>query len=367
MTGEKKVYIILVNYNQWQDTVECVESILKNNYRNYQIVIVENNSSNHSLEHIVSWAEGKEMVHFHPPGSIVDLSHPSSPKPVPLLIYQTEESVNGGNRASEQELETILAAPDSPLRYPLIILQNKTDKGFAAANNLALQYAIKKGDMAYAWLLNNDTVISNTALTELVMQSSIENGSKGKLGIIGSTLLFYDKPDVIQAIGGRFNIRTSRSKLIGTGELDTGTFDKEKISFDYVPGASMFVCRQFIEQVGFMNERYYLYYEEIDWAVRGKRKGWKMDYCRQSKVYHKQGVTTGKKLESKKMSLFILCLKSRNLLTFYRTYYPYLLPVAYVRLIYKSMKAFKGGNHEHGILILRIVLGKKTCDRSLDD
>ena len=60
MQYTSKVYIILVNYNGWKDTLECLESILKNDYTNYQIIVVDNNSSDDSMSYIINWANGFE-------------------------------------------------------------------------------------------------------------------------------------------------------------------------------------------------------------------------------------------------------------------------------------------------------------------
>ncbi len=53
-----KVYVIILNYNGWADTIECLESVLRNDYLNYQVIVLDNNSPNNSIEYIKAWAEG---------------------------------------------------------------------------------------------------------------------------------------------------------------------------------------------------------------------------------------------------------------------------------------------------------------------
>ena len=57
-----KVAVIILNYNNWQDTIECLESVLRNDYPNYQVIFVDNGSPNNSMEYIKAWAEGRQEV-----------------------------------------------------------------------------------------------------------------------------------------------------------------------------------------------------------------------------------------------------------------------------------------------------------------
>ena len=83
-----KVYIIILNYNGWADTIECLESVLKNDYPNYQVIVVDNNSPNNSMEYIKAWAEGKLDVWVKPAHPLRHLSFPLVKKPIPIcLLY----------------------------------------------------------------------------------------------------------------------------------------------------------------------------------------------------------------------------------------------------------------------------------------
>jgi len=53
-----KVAIIILNWNGWKDTIECLESVFRIDYPNYQVIVVDNNSPNNSMEYIKAWAEG---------------------------------------------------------------------------------------------------------------------------------------------------------------------------------------------------------------------------------------------------------------------------------------------------------------------
>jgi len=357
MVTEKKVYIVLVNFNQWSDTIECIESVLKSNYPNYQIVVVDNHSSNDSIQHLADWAAGKETVTFSTPPELSHLTQPQSVKPIRYLIYTEEEALKGGNPQAESAAEN----QSSPTRYPLIFIQSNSNKGFAAGCNIGMKYALNKKDMDYVWLLNNDTVTDEHALTALTNRFEETQNRNQKTGLVGSKILFYDKPKVLQAVGGMYNLNTTLFYHLGTGEPDNGQFDRNDISIDYPMGCSTLCSRFFLEEAGLLEEKYFMYYEELDWAVRARKKNLKITYAYRSKVYHKQGATTGEKMLMKHLPPMVACYQYRNMLLFYKKFYPVLLPVAYLRLAFKVIKNFFNGNQNESFLIARIILGKRNC------
>ena len=100
-----KVAIIILNWNGWKDTIECLESVFRNTYPNYQVIGVDNGSTNGSMEKIKVWADGKQEVLTpeltHP---LYHLSHPSVKKPIPYIYYTREEAEKGGNFKLEEKI-----------------------------------------------------------------------------------------------------------------------------------------------------------------------------------------------------------------------------------------------------------------------
>jgi hypothetical protein len=211
------------------------------------------------------------------------------------------------------------------LNNQLILIQSEENRGFAAGNNIGIQYALARGDAGYIWLLNNDTVVEASTLNALVNKACDYNVKKHKIGIIGAKLLYYSDPDIIQGVAGLYNKWFAISRHLGIFENDHGQYDNEAIAgkMDYSIGASLFVSVPFIKEVGLMCEDYFLYFEEIDWAVRGKAKGWQLGYCWQAKVFHKEGHSAGansKKLQEKsKIADFY---SVRNRIIFTKKFYP---------------------------------------------
>lgn len=292
-----KVYIIILNYNGWQDTIECLESVLNSDYPNYQIIVVDNGSQNNSIGHIISWFVSKSIKY---------------------ILFNQDEIKN--SKTCEDEKDAV------------ILIQAKENRGYAAGNNIGIKYALAKNDFDYIWILNNDTVIKENSLSKLIDKSKWYKSKNRKVGIIGSKLLYYYKPEVINGIGGRYNKYFALVKTIGILEKDIGQYDDERWvnKIDYIIGASMFVDKDFIKDVGLMCEDYFLYFEELDWILRGKKRGWEIGYCWESIVYHKEGKSTGGNVLEKKSSELSYYYWMRNRILFTKKFYPQYLWLVYI-------------------------------------
>ena len=337
------VCIILVNYKTWQDTIECMESILKSSFTNYQIVVVENGSDDESWSQLLKWSRGEFALSISPKNPLFHITHPPAIKPI---LY---------HRSDVAESDHLRLGPIQDVR-PILFVKSEKNLGFAGGNNVGLRYALYN-QFEYAWLLNNDTVIEPNALRELV--SFCENEKENKIGITGSKLMLYHKPDVMQGIGAIFNKYSGKSKIIGAQQKDAGQFDGEKIECNYVIGASMFVTYDFLLDVGLMSEEYFLYNEENDWSARGKRKGWNVGVAVKSKIYHKQGASTGNSPKKSKWQVKALNYKYRGKIKLYKKYYRPQLPFLYFHLISRSVKYMVKGNMAEAKVIYGAIFNTK--------
>jgi GT2 family glycosyltransferase len=322
-----KVYIIILNYKGWRDTIECLESVLKLDHPSFQIVVIDNASGDGSLEQIEAWAAGTE------PAGVANLalaacSTPAHPKPLAV------------QRVTPAQLDR--GDPVMPAAGNIVLIQSDDNGGYAAGNNLGIRLAILDPDCAYLWLLNNDTVVDAQALSHLVARV-VRDPS---VGMCGSTLVHYHQPSTIQAKGGAvFNRWLATSHHVGEGAAYPVTAGPlvapiaEKI--DYVVGASMFVSRGFVEQAGLMYEGYFLYFEEIDW---GWRKGrFTIAYEPKSVVFHKEGATTGMNKQTVQYGRGGDFYLHRNRLVFARRNFPLSLPVVALRLGVVFLKSIQAG------------------------
>ena len=303
-----KVYIIILNYNGWADTIECLESILRNDYPNYQVIVVDNNSPNNSMEYIKAWAEGKLDVCVNPDHPLKKLSFPPVAKPIPYIFYTRDEAENGGDLEKEEMLKEKIPA-GTTIKYPLVFIQTGDNLGFAGGNNVGIRYALAKDDFEYTWLLNNDTVIEKDSLSSLVSYAA-----KNDLGISGSVLMYYHDPNKVQAYGGTTN------KFLGIVKHIKNINDIEK-KLDHIVGASFLINKKVIKKIGLLPEEYFLYLEETDYCFNARNYGFKLGIAIDSNVYHKEGASIGSSSkDNNNKSEFADLLFIKNRIKFHKKY-----------------------------------------------
>lgn len=316
-----KTYILILNWNAWQDTVECLESVFHNAYSDYKVIVCDNGSKDGSIEHIKAWA---------------------SSKLIPYIEYNQVQAETGGDSAQEA--------------FRLIIIRSDHNLGFAGGNNIGLRYILRQDDVSYVWLLNNDTVIHPDSLRHLV-QRMLE---KKDAGICGSTLIYYHDAKRIQAFGGAvYNKWLGVSRHIGgfapVGERIDSIRVEEKM--DYVVGASMLITKQFLQHVGLLSEDYFLYFEELDWAIRARQSGYTLAFAPQSIVYHKEGASIGSSSKPGEKSVTADYYGLKNKLVFTRNFFPKALPTIYVGLLISMGIRIYRRQWERVWMIMKIIMG----------
>ncbi|PKL40237.1 MAG: glycosyltransferase family 2 protein [Candidatus Riflebacteria bacterium HGW-Riflebacteria-1] len=268
MQRSDKVYIIILNYNSWQDTIECLESVLRNDYNNYQVIVVDNNSTDDSLENLLRWVRGTQSNWVNPGNPLRDYSCPAVDKPLEHIVCSDDID------KSDEELG-LDHSSDCINSWPIVFIRAEKNGGFAAGNNIGIKYALKKGDFAFIWLVNNDTVIKRDALSNLVCYAK-----NYFFDLTGSALMYYQFPHKVQALGGHVNrFSAATSHILVPGEINAG--------LDYIIGASLLVTEKVIRNNGLLPEDYFLYYEEVDYCFSAKKRGFKLGVCLDSIVYHK--------------------------------------------------------------------------------
>ena len=331
------IYIVILNWNGWRDTIECLESVFRLKYPLFKVVVCDNASSDQSWEEIKAWAEGRRRASSENPA----LSHfiePPVPKPVEYVTY-----------SSPPAGDALLPNP------PLVLIQTGKNLGFAGGNNVGLRYALSKPDCDYVWMLNNDTVVDPAALAHLVQRMQ----ERPTAGLGGSTLLYYNEPSKIQALGGSvYNRWFARGGHIGQCHDASQIPRPEEIEkcMAYVVGASMLVSRPFLDGVGPLNEDYFLFFEEIDWATRAKGK-FDLTYSAASLVFHREGASIGSGKSSLDQSELSEYYATRNRIIFTRRYYPYALITLYPALVASLMHRMVNRKWRNAVSVLRGLLG----------
>jgi len=166
------------------------------------------------------------------------------------------------------------------------VIRNEENVGFSAGNNVGIKAALGQ----YLFIVNNDTEFT-PGLIEALLEVFYQNDDAG---IVCPKFHYYFNKGTIEYAGyKRVNIFTGRNGMIGIGQKDEGQFDFLKKT-NYAHGGAMMVCKKAIEKVGLLPEEFFLYYEELDWSVRFKKKGYSIYFQPSALIYHKESMTTGK-------------------------------------------------------------------------
>lgn len=314
-----RVYIIIINWNGWRDTVECLASLLLLNYPDFRIIVCDNGSTDESLQEIRKWAVYQQVT---------------------FVEYVHDKGQAGASQGGEQLL-TLISIDEN--------------LGFAGGNNAGLRYAMARGDAAYYWLLNNDTVVEPDAVTHLVARMQ----QQPTIGICGSTILMYHDRQRVQALGGGHYCR-----WIGlpwhygrfTRWKKRASQERAESWMNYVEGASMLVSRRFLEEIGLLCEDYFLYFEEADWAIRANGR-FSLGYAQQSIVYHKLGGSAGTSSNPAKKSYTCDYYNIRNRLLFTRRFYPAAIPTVSLVIVGAFLLRLCLGKWSRALMIFRILCG----------
>jgi len=266
---QNKVYVLLLNYNGWEDTIECLESIFKNDYENYEVVVVDNASPNDSLKHIKNWADGDIKSSIPKVDKLRSLVYPLISKPIKFYDLEKDELLTNIENNTK-----------------LTLIQSKDNRGFSAGNNIGIKYIQSRGDADFIYILNNDTIVEKDFITLLV-----EKFKKSKnVGIISSKILHYEYPENIFCNGGKFNPWTSHIKFNNSGEKENG---QESTENTFLSGCSWFIPMNIIDKIGYLDERYFMYVEDIDFTQKVYKNGYNLYVASDSIIYHKGAKSSG--------------------------------------------------------------------------
>lgn len=170
--------------------------------------------------------------------------------------------------------------------YPFIhLIRSNVNLGFAGGNNIGIDASSGK----YIMLINNDTIILEDHFD--ILLSRFE--SHPEIGAISPKILFSTPVGTIQFAGyTKLTPITLRNSLVGYLEKDGEAFNCAKQT-PYCHGAAMIVRREVIENVGKMTEKYFLYYEELDWSTAIARKGYQLWFDPSQIIIHKESCSVG--------------------------------------------------------------------------
>lgn len=157
--------------------------------------------------------------------------------------------------------------------------------GFSKANNEGIRTALSQGIETFL-LLNNDTEVAPDAI-EKMMHDQRRTGA-----IVVPKIIYAGNPRILWCAGGEFTRIVKKPVQSGLGMPDDTRFTISKYC-DFANGCSLMLTKDIIDKVGFLDERFFLYYEDTEYSLRAREKGVTVWYCADAIVYHKVNGSTG--------------------------------------------------------------------------
>lgn len=190
------------------------------------------------------------------------------------LRYSHHEILVVDNGSTDESVERINRAhPD------VRILEAGTNLGFSGGCNVGIRYALQQ-DFEYVWLINNDATADPGALSALVHAAESDSG----IGAVGSVIYSMDRPETVQEWGGGLVDALSGRMRIMTGPSN----------LNFISGCSLLIGTKALREIGLFNERFFLYWEDIDLCWRLLKLGYRLVVAPESRIHHRGSASTGR-------------------------------------------------------------------------
>lgn len=225
---EINISVVIVTWNNENDIEECLNSILDQTFKNYYVIVVDNNSTDKTVE----------------------------------IIKQ---------------------------KFPQVtLLEQKKNLYLTGGNNLGIKYAFEKNDSPFVMVLNPDTKVESNLL-ETLYESMSENP---EVGAVGPKVKFYKNKDEgkINSAGILFD-GFKQAYDIGFMQKDDGQFDSERFVFG-VTGACILYRSKMLKKIGLYSNQIKLYLDEVELFIRAEKAGWKVLYNPKATIFHKYMIST---------------------------------------------------------------------------
>lgn len=253
--------IILLNWNGYEDTIACLDSLYKIENSDYFVIVVDNGSDNNSLDKISEW---------------IELSH-----------Y---------NYCFIKEGEKYYPNIDSKT---VILYSLAENYGFAKGNNIGIELAKKYNPMFYL-LLNNDTIVEKDFLMRLVSFQELNSQYK----VLSPLILYYDSPQLIWNAGGK--LLCGFRKCYYDNKHMSALSNKTYFAVSFVTGCALFIHNCIVSQNQLLTEDFFFGEEDFNFCIRMKRNGVKMCCLPTSVIYHKVSSSTSEIQNFNKVYLYYL-------------------------------------------------------------
>ena len=236
-----QVCAIVLNWNGWRDTLRCLESLFTSTQQSLHVVLIDNGSNDDSTKHLATFGAG----------------------------------VAGESRQTPHH--------DVSMEF----LRLDRNVGFTGGVNAGLRRSLDLGAQ-YAFLLNNDATVEPDCISVLVEAAS----RRTDVGLVGPMISRADDKACIWSSGMSVTWRHA-GVVAHCGEADDGRFHGRRL-VQGLSACALLVKRGVIERVGLLDERYFAYYEDLDWCLRARAAGFRCLFAGDARVTHAVSASTNR-------------------------------------------------------------------------
>ncbi|MFW6272220.1 MAG: glycosyltransferase family 2 protein [bacterium] len=227
---QPRVIVLILSYNGKLLLKEAINSYLDNDYENFEVVVVDNGSSDGSKEYIEKhWPE--------------------------VTVLRTEKNL-----------------------------------GYSGGFNFGLDYAFNDKNADYVLITNNDVKADSKVISELIKTAGKDN----KIGFVTGKVYYYNNPDILQTTGFKLtNEKYWLFGHRGSKEKDTGQYNQTE-ELEFADDIFMLVKKEVFKETKGYDTEFEFQAEQFDWQIRAKNFGFKIFYSPHAKIWHKESMTIGK-------------------------------------------------------------------------
>jgi GT2 family glycosyltransferase len=216
---------------------------------------------------------------------------------------------NGSTDGSPEHLAPLVEAPWGEL------VRADRNLGFTGGANLGLRLALERG-ADYAFLLNNDATVAPDCIATLVKEAE----RRPEVGLVGPKIVWAEEPGRIWSAG--MSVAWHHATIEAHRNVpDDGRFDGCRIA-QGLSGCALLVKRAVLERTGLLDERYFVYYEDLDWCLRARQAGFRCLYVGAARALH-IGSATSNPGTARSQSAFLNYYAARNILLLLGTHAPH--------------------------------------------
>lgn len=301
--NEIPILIVILNWNGWNDTRECLDSVKRLKDANYSVVVVDNGSLE-DCDRIREYGQSRFCDYYD---------------------YHKEDVLNNEIGCSSKR------------NGSFTLIRNNENLGFAKANNIGIKYGEVLG-FEYIYLLNNDTTVEPDSLYKLIVALRSSNYS-----VVVPQIRFYSQPSLIWCCGGELD--GFYEKYNFKGEKWQHLPDVNLIDITFATGCALLFKRS--DVIG-LSERFFFGEEDFELSLRLKAKSLRMACVVDSVIYHKESVS----IDRSTRYLNKIYVHKLNRLVNIKQYAPLIWPVF---IVYRSAKFF----------LLMLIIERKGFTKSI--